>query len=128
MQHHLIQNNIKKQRGATFLGMLIVGAMIVFVALIAMKMFPAYSEFFTVKKVMRAMKDEPLGEMSKKEIMQSFDKRANVAYIESVKGSDLTVEKGTGGETVLTVEYQIVKPIIGNVSVQMDFTASSDSK
>jgi len=130
MQHHLIQNqnNRTKQGGATFLGMLIVGAMIVFVALIVMKMVPAYTEFFSVKKVLVAMKQEPLNDMSKKGIMTSFDKRASTAYIDSVKGADLTVEKNVSGETVVSVEYQITKPIMGNVSVLIDFSASSDGK
>ncbi len=130
MQHHLIQNqsNRTKQGGATFLGMLIVGAMIVFVALIVMKMVPAYTEFFSVKKVLMAMKQEPLDDMSKKEIMTSFDKRASTSYIDSVKGTDLTVEKNVSGETVVSVEYQITKPIMGNVSVLIDFSASSDGK
>jgi hypothetical protein len=121
-------NNRKTQGGATFLGMLIVGAMLVFVALVVMKMVPAYTEFMSVKKVMKAMHDEPLEDMTKPEIRESFDKRASTAYIDSVKGSDLSVEKGLDGKTVVSVEYQITKPIMGNVSVLMDFAASSDGK
>jgi competence protein ComGC len=129
MQHNLkqFQINRKKQRGATLLGMLIVAAMIVFVALIVMKMVPVYSEFFSVKKVIKAMKSESLGDMSKREIMQSFDRRADTAYIESVKGTDVVVEKNLNGETVISVEYRVEKPIMGNVSVVMDFVATSES-
>lgn len=129
MQHDQTksQGHHKSQRGATFLGMLFVGAMVAFVALIVMKMVPAYTEFFSVKKVIKAMKEEPLGTMSKKEIMDSFDKRASIAYIESVKGSDLDIEKGAEDEAVVSVEYQIVKPIMGNVSVLIDFSARSDN-
>lgn len=128
MQHNLkqFQNNRKKQHGATFLGMLIVGAMIVFIALIVMKMAPVYTEFFSVKNVIKAMKSESLSEMSKQEIMRSFDKRANVAYIDSVTGSDLIVEKGADGETVISVEYRIERPVMGNVSVVMDFVATTE--
>ena len=125
MHHHC---SGKKQRGATMLGMLIVGAMVVFVALVVMKMVPAYTEFMSVKKVLRAMEQESLSSMSTKEIKDSFDKRASIDYISSVKGSDLTVEKGEGGTTVVAVEYQIVKPIIGNVSVLIDFSARSNGK
>ncbi len=128
MHQHLTQyqNNRNKQKGATLMGMLIVGAMVVFVALIVMKMVPAYSEFFSVKKVLKAMKSESLDQMSKREIILSFDKRADTSYIESVKGSDLTVEKNSSGETVISVEYRVEQPIMGNVSVVMDFVASSD--
>lgn len=118
----------KKQGGATMLGMLIVGALIVFVALVVMKMVPAYVEFMSVKKVLRAMQQESLSSMSNKEIKDSFTKRASIDYIETVKGSDVNIEKGAEGGTVVTVDYQVVKPIIGNVSVLIDFSARSDGK
>ena len=121
-------NNRKTQGGATLLGMLIVGAMIVFVALIVMKMVPAYTEYFSVKQALKAMKQESLSTMSKKEISNSFDRRASTGYIEVVKGSDLIIEKTAGGGTVVSVEYQVVKPVIANVSVLIDFSASSESK
>lgn len=130
MPHYLTQNqrNRSGQGGATLLGMLVVAAMIVFVALIIMKMVPAYTEFFSVKKVLIAMDQEPLNEMSKKEIITAFNKKASTAYVDSVSGTDLIVEKNTAGDTVVSVEYQVVKPIIGNVSVLIDFSASSDGK
>ncbi|MFA7350234.1 MAG: DUF4845 domain-containing protein [Methylotenera sp.] len=121
-------NNRKTQGGATLLGMLIVGAMIVFVALIVMKMVPAYTEYFSVKQALKAMKQESLSTMSKKEISNSFDRRASTGYIDVVKGRDLNIEKNAGGDTVVSVEYQVVKPVIGNVSVLIDFSASSDGK
>lgn len=126
MTHHHFSR--KKQGGATLIGMLFIGAMLVFVALIVMKMVPAYAEFMSVKKVLHAMQEESLSSMSNKEIKESFDKRANIDYIETVKGSDLTIEKDAEGGTVVSVDYQVVKPIIGNVSVLLDFSASSESK
>jgi hypothetical protein len=62
--------------------------------------------------------------MGKKEIMQAFDKAASATYVEVVKGSDLVVENSDSGK-VLSVEYQVVKPIVANVSVVMDFHATS---
>jgi len=120
--------SVKKQQGATLLGMLIVGAFVVFVALIVMKVTPAYIEFMSVKKVLKAMQSESLGTMSNKEIKDSFEKRASVAYVETVKGSDLVIEKNPDGNAVVSVSYEVVKPIMGNVSVLIDFSARSDGK
>ncbi len=119
---------VKKQQGATLLGMLIVGAFVVFVALIVMKVAPAYIEFMSVKKVLKAMQGESLGTMTNKEIKDSFEKRASVSYVEVVKGSDLVIEKTPDGGAVVTVSYEVVKPIMGNVSVLIDFSARSDGK
>ncbi len=118
----------KKQRGATLISMMFVGGAIVFVALVAMKVFPAYQEYFSVKTVIRAMNKESLSTMSKKEIMNSFDRRADIGYVSVIHGSDLTIGKNSAGETVVSAEYQVVKPLFGNVSVLLDFAISSDAK
>lgn len=119
---------IKKQQGATLLGMLIVGAIVVFIALIVMKITPAYIEFMSVKKVLKTMQEQSLGTMTNKEIKDSFDKRASTSYIDVVKGSDLVIEKNVDGQAVVAVTYEVVKPIMGNVSVLLDFSARSDGK
>lgn len=117
----------KNQRGATLLGMLIVGVFVVFVALIVMKVTPAYIEHMSVKKVLKSMQDDSLSTMTSKEIRDDFNRRASASYVEVVKGSDLIIEKSTNG-TVVSVDYEVVKPIIGNVSVLIDFSARSDGK
>lgn len=118
----------KNQRGATLIGMAFIAGALIFVAIIAMKMAPAYIEFVSVKKVLQAMQQESLSSLSKKEIKDSFDKRRNVAYVEVVSADDLIIEKNDTGNTVVSVQYQVTKPIIANVSVVMDFEASTDSQ
>ena len=66
--------------------------------------------------------------MSKKEIMNSFDKRADTSYVSVIQSSDLTIDKNSTGETVVSAQYQVVKPLFGNVSVLLDFATSSDGK
>ena len=115
------RNNYKKQNGVTLLGLMIVSVVVIIFALVGMKVVPAYMEFLSVKKVLSTMKQEPLAEMSDKEIRTSFDKRASIAYISVVKGSDLIIEKN-GDKKDLVMEYQVVKPIAGNISVLIDFS------
>lgn len=116
---------MNKQKGITLVGMLLVAAGIFFVALIAMKMAPAYIEYFSVKKVMSAIANDPaLPNMSVKEIRESFDRRASIDDISSIKGADLDISKGDG-ETVVSAEYSVKTPLVGNVSAWMDFSAST---
>ena len=121
-------SNLKKQAGATLLGMLFVGAMLFFVAVIAMKIFPAYQEYFSVKTVIRAMNKESLNDMSKKEIQDSFNKRADTSYVTVIHGSDLIIDKNSSGETTVSAQYQVITPLFGNISVMIDFNASADGK
>jgi hypothetical protein len=121
-------DNLKKQAGATLLGMLFIGALLFFVAIIAMKIFPAYQEYFSVKTVIHAMNKESLSSMSKKEIQDSFDKRANTSYITVIKGTDIILGKNSSGETTVSAQYQVITPLFGNISVMMDFNVSADGK
>ncbi len=59
--------------------------------------------------------------MSNHEIMASFNRRADTGYVTVIKGSDLAIDKNSAGETVASVQYQVIKPLFGNVSVLIDF-------
>lgn len=114
-----------KQRGATLLGMLVVGIAVVFVALIAMKIAPIYIEYWSVSKVMKAMAGDPsLSSMTPAEVRSSFDRRASIDNIKAVTGKDLEISK-EGGTTTVTATWSQTQKLFGNLSVVADFTAST---
>lgn len=130
MTHHLKNHrpSLNQQKGITFVGMLFVGALIILIAITAMRIVPVYTEFMTVKKILKTMQQDPLNTMTPNEIKVAFDKRASIDYISVVSSEDLSIERTDSGATVVTIEYQVVKPIAGNLSVLMDFSARSDDK
>lgn len=114
-----------KQTGITLVGMLFIGILVVFAALVIMRMVPAYIEYGSIAKILKTMSNDPdLKSMSIKEIRDSFDRRATIDNISSIKGEDLDISKD-GGETVVEATWSAKRPIAGNVSVIMDFTAST---
>ncbi|PPC95046.1 MAG: DUF4845 domain-containing protein [Methylotenera sp.] len=129
MQNNQQHTSPNKQQGATFLGMVIVAGGLIFVAIIGMKLAPAYIEYMSVKKVLKAMANDPsLSSMSTKEIRQSFEKRKSIDDISSVTKDDIIINKNEAGETVVSVDYQVQRPLVGNVTALLDFHASSDGK
>lgn len=116
---------MNRQKGITVVGMLLVAGFVFFVALIGIKIVPSYIEFWSVKKVLKAMANDPeLQNMSVKEVRGSFDRRATIDNITAVKADDLEVSK-EGGETVVTATYSVKTPLFGNLSAYMDFTATT---
>jgi len=112
-------NMYNNQKGASFIGMVIVIAAIVFWGLLGMKVGPAYLEFMNVKSaIKRAVTSTDVTD--KKTIAAAFDKSARVDNITVVKGSDLVVNNG-----VVSVEYQVVIPVMANASALLDFNATS---
>ncbi len=122
-----MQNTIRnQQKGMTFIGMVLVIAAIICIAIVGMKVTPAYIEFSGIKKIINKIANEGnFNDMSKKDIIQEFDHGANIGYVSVIKGSDLIIEKGATGN-VVRAEYQVTLPIVANASILLDFNASSE--
>jgi exopolysaccharide biosynthesis protein len=115
-----------QQRGLSMIGFLFVAMVLVFIAMLAMKLVPAYIEYFSVKKILSTMGQESdLKSQSNADIRTSFSKRANVGYVTAVKPEDLTVDRSSG-TPVISVDYEFRTKLVGNVSLVVDFSASSD--
>ena len=114
-----------KQSGMTFIGMVLVIAVIVAIVVVGVKVTPAYIEFSGVKNAIKYIaKDAAFATMSKKDIANAFDKSASSSYVNVIKGSDLIIEKNETGN-VVTADYQVTLPIVANASVLLDFHATS---
>lgn len=115
-----------QQRGVTMIGFLFVASVLVMVALLGMKLVPAYIEFFSVKKILATMgQDSNLKSKSNGEIRNDFIKRAGVNYVTVVKPEDLSIDR-RNGVTVITADYAFRTKLVGNISLVVDFSASSD--
>ena len=119
---------MREQKGFTFWTLSLTIFSIVFVAIIGMKLVPAYIEYFTIKKVMAKIKNEIAQKpMSVTEIKTSFDRSSAIDDFKSVQSRDLDITRDAAGATTVSVEYQVVVPLVGNVSALLDFSVSTDA-
>ncbi|QNM95577.1 DUF4845 domain-containing protein [Chitinimonas koreensis] len=109
-----------KQRGVSLINMLLWAIVLGFGALLTVKLIPTFSEYFGVKSVLKALVQEQAG-APVSEIRDSFDKRATIEYITSVKSSDLDIVQDQSGITI-SVQYQRTIPLIANASLVFDFS------
>lgn len=123
---HRIHAPKSRQRGLSMFGFLFTAVLLVLAAMVAMKLVPAYIEFFSVKKILNAMsQDGSLSAKSNAEIRSDFGKRASVDYVTGVKPEQLVIDR-RGGGAVVSVDYEFRTKLIGNVSLVVDFSASTD--
>ena len=116
---------MKTQRGMGFAGVLVLLIAIVFVAIIGMKLAPAYIEYFTIKKAVSGIVESgELRNATVADARRAFDRRAVVDDITSIEGKDLEVTKD-GNEIVLGFAYEKRIPLFYNVSVLIDFQGST---
>lgn len=120
--------NQRQQRGLSMIGLLFWGIIIVFVALVAMKLIPAYVEYFEIRKILRDLGNEVSGKnMSNGDIRERFEKRAMIDNITAVSPADLAIGR-ENGQTVVSVDYSFQAHLVGNLSLLADFSASSEGR
>lgn len=120
---------MKKQQGFTFWSLSFTVGVIVVVALVAMKLFPPYSEFMMIKKAITNIAADPdFNNMSRTDIQRAFEKTSAIDDIKSIGQEELQISKNASGGNVVTAEYQVVVPMVANVSFLLDFFASTDEK
>ena len=118
---------MQQQKGFTFWSLAFTIATISIIALLTMKLFPAYAEFFAVKKAINRMATEgSLSSMEKNDIQRAFDRSQGIDDIHSVQPKDLQITRNSSGETVVTADYEVVIPLVANVSALLKFRASTE--
>jgi hypothetical protein len=115
-----------QQRGLSMIGFLFVAVMLVAVAMLAMKLVPAYIVFFSEKKILATMGQESdFRSKSNTELRGDFARRANVGYVTVVKPENLTIDRRSG-TPVISADYEFRSKLFGNVSLVVDFSASTN--
>ena len=106
------------QRGITLLGFIIVLAVVGLFAYVGMKLFPMYSEYYSVRSAMKGVASEPgVGEMDPAKIKDLFFRRLYVDYAdEDLKPENVRIERKDNGYT-LQVQYEVRRPLIADLDI-----------
>ena len=119
-----MQQSLRKQRGMTGLGWLLILVIIGFFTLLIFKLAPAYLENYTIKSVLHSLEEEPLiTTKSKRDIEKMVMARLNTNGVRDLKSESIKIESSPGRLRV-TIAYNIQKNILGNVDVLMKFNDS----
>lgn len=113
----------KKQTGISLVGLIFGGMILIFAALLAMKVAPSYIEYFNAKKAIYGIVNEN-AEASVNDVRKSFEARATIDDITSVRPADLEISRDRG---LLVVAFAYRKEIrlFSNISLCIDFAAST---
>lgn len=108
------------QRGLTLLGFIAVLVIVAIFALVGMRLFPIYSEYYNVVGAMESLKkDVQIDTKAPSEIKQLFFRRLYVNYVESVKPKNVLVSRSGGLH--IRVKYEVRRPMVGNLDVVASF-------
>ncbi len=112
---------MRKQRGVSIIGLIIGLAILVLVAVFAMKVVPSFMEFRAAKAAIEAIARQG---GSPTDIRRAWEGRAAIDDINTVKASDLEISKD-GNQMVIAFAYRKEVPMFGSVGLYIDYAASS---
>jgi hypothetical protein len=114
----------RTQSGITLLGFIVVLAVVGLFAYIGMKLFPMYSEFYSVKSALKGLANEPgIGNTNPAKIQDLFFRRLYISYSENVQKENVKIKRVDNGWQ-MDVSYEVRKPMIANLDVVGKFNAT----
>jgi hypothetical protein len=116
---------MKRQRGLTLSGLLLICALLIVLALLGFKLFPAYAEYMTVKKALNEIVRNPEYRSSTREIQAAFERRVTIDNIRAVGSKDLEIAK-EGDNVSVSANWSVKVPLFYNLSACMDFEARGE--
>ncbi len=114
---------MKRQNGLSLIGFIFVAAIVGFVMFTGFRCVPAWTEYFSLKKVLQATANEFGVDASPAAIRRAYETRAQIDDL-PVRGADLEISK-ENGRVGLAVNYARRVHIAGNTSLLFDFQASA---
>lgn len=115
---------MQRQRGMSIIGFLFVAAVVVVVALVGFRMLPAYIEWYTIQKALDAAVADAGNDPSLNNIRKAMERKLSADYADAVSAKDVNVVKN-GNTITAQVSWQKVLPMVGNVSILIDFDAQA---
>ena len=112
--------NRQYQDGMTAAGWMIIMAIVLFFMYLAIKLVPAYMEYFSIKSSLESVAEESNSSSSKSDIERLVSGRFSVNNIDIIKPKDVEIKDITGGKA-LYIEYENRISLFGNVSALVEF-------
>ena len=107
-----------RQRGATFLGMVIIAGIIGFGLYAAIRVFPLYMEYMAVVRAMdQAAKEDARSQQS---LRAALDRRWIIEDIKSLDPKDIEIKRNGSGFS-MRAWYRAEAPFVSNISLVVDF-------
>jgi hypothetical protein len=114
---------LRRQRGITIFGFLIVAAVVVIFALVGFRVTPSYIEYYSVKRALDdTMRSGNVDPNNPQAFRTELERRLQTSYVENVKARDAVLQRnGTQLSAELSWERRL--HMVGNAYILLEFEA-----
>jgi hypothetical protein len=110
-----------RQRGATFIGIVVILAILGFALYAGIRLTPVYLEYMAVARALEQTAKELGGNpTSPQDLRNSLNRRWTIEDIHSIEPKDIEIKKAGSGFT-MRAWYRAETPFVANVSLIADF-------
>lgn len=106
------------QSGLSLLGLIVLGVILVFGAMVSLKVFPTVTEYLAIKRAVVKARTDGTDPTT---IRSAFDRAAAIDDITSVTGKDLQIQRTPGGSYTVSFAYEKRIPLAGPVNLLLDY-------
>ena len=115
-------NTPANQRGMTMISWMLVIGVLVFFVVIGITLIPTYIENYSVKNILASLEQDRLSaKKTPKQIKDTIMKRLKINGVYEFQRDFIKIKKEKEGMKV-TIDYEIRKPIVGNLDAVMSFS------
>ena len=113
--------NIRKQRGMSFLGYVLVLSLVLFFVYLAMRITPMYLEYYSVATALNGLaKERGSAQLSPYDIKVKIMNRLYLSYSDNNVGEEhIRILRRDGVQ--VRIAYEVRKPLLGNLDVVGSF-------
>lgn len=117
---------MRRQRGLALSALLLWGIVIALVAILVIRVLPDVIEYYKIRHAVKAVVAGSTGK-TVGEIRHAYGQYAEVEHIKTLGPADLDVYK-EDSHVVVAFAYERRIPLVGNVSLVIDFEGSSSAR
>ena len=122
---------LSRQRGISGWGVMLLLIILGFIGLIGLKLFPIYTESFSIDGAMKGVVESPeVTKWKKREIYIALIKRFDIEDVSSIPERHIkdyvTITK-KNGKVALDIVYRRETKLFGNVSLAVDFVKHAEN-
>ena len=119
--NQVTQMKMRKQKGLTLIGFVIVLSIGLFFAYVGMRLIPLYLEYHAVVSAMDRLHEDPgAAKLSPSRIRERIMRSLYVSYTsDNIQRHHIKIKKSNGVQ--VTVAYEVRRPMVGNVDVMVSF-------
>jgi cell division protein FtsL len=118
---------MRKQQGMTLIGMLFTVVVVVFAAIVVMKIIPIYLQHYSIVQSIKGLNSTSSSEMTGDSytdistLRKSLTKRLDINGVEDLKSEQLVISPSGTNTFKVQLKYQAIRTLVYNISILVDF-------